>query len=410
MKGRNLWIDNQPVTVFGNDTGAFYYEERALLAAKPGDIVIVDYEIEPRYLYQLRKIADYRWVRIICLENRYCDLVESIRKWGKIDLLRKYINKNDFVIRSYIPDERINLLSQYLKIKANGIKFYEENRSQLALISFLIEMKLNVIKTLPLNRSDIKDVSKFLIKNKCILCKPNFSIGGRGIVEINGITELIKCYRLKKNGIEYILQKKMKINLEGSIQFLFEDGRFHIYVCRTYNPKGSYSGFSYPCKTKILDQLKTDAENILDFLMRKYKSDMDSFGIDFIISDNRIFYHDFNARKTSVSYVLSFLKKINSSFEKNDKFNIICLHFRTKENMSYNELQSILEMSNIPNLVETGEGLMIINPGTINIGLIQVVSVSYLNREKQYLEKFQEQLKEKGVEIQWPDTAIQSVL
>ena len=198
MKGRNLWIDNQPVTVFGNDTGAFYYEERALLAAKPGDIVIVDYEIEPRYLYQLRKIADYRWVRIICLENRYCDLVESIRKWGKIDLLRKYINKNDFVIRSYIPDERINLLSQYLKIKANGIKFYEENRSQLALISFLIEMKLNVIKTLPLNRSDIKDVSKFLIKNKCILCKPNFSIGGRGIVEINGITELIKCYRLKK--------------------------------------------------------------------------------------------------------------------------------------------------------------------------------------------------------------------
>lgn len=410
MKGRNLWIDNQPVTVFGNDTGAFYYEERALLAAKPGDIVIVDYEIEPRYLYQLRKIADYRWVRIICLENRYCDLVESIRKWGKIDLLRKYINKNDFVIRSYIPDERINLLSQYLKIKANGIKFYEENRSQLALISFLIEMKLNVIKTLPLNRSDIKDVSKFLIKNKCILCKPNFSIGGRGIFEINGITELIKCYRLKKNGIEYILQKKMKINLEGSIQFLFEDGRFHIYVCRTYNPKGSYSGFSYPCKTKILDQLKTDAENILDFLMRKYKSDMDSFGIDFIISDNRIFYHDFNARKTSVSYVLSFLKKINSSFEKNDKFNIICLHFRTKENMSYNELQSILEMSNIPNLVETGEGLMIINPGTINIGLIQVVSVSYLNREKQYLEKFQEQLKEKGAEIQWPDTAIQSVL
>lgn len=202
----------------------------------------------------------------------------------------------------------------------------------------------------------------------------------------------------------------MKINLEGSIQFLFEDGRFHIYVCRTYNPKGSYSGFSYPCKTKILDQLKTDAENILDFLMRKYKSDMDSFGIDFIISDNRIFYHDFNARKTSVSYVLSFLKKINSSFEKNDKFNIICLHFRTKENMSYNELQSILEMSNIPNLVETGEGLMIINPGTINIGLIQVVSVSYLNREKQYLEKFQEQLKEKGAEIQWPDTAIQSVL
>lgn len=408
MKSRSLWIDNQPVAVFGDDIGAFYYEERALLAAKPGDIVIVDYEIEPRYLYQLRKIVNYRLVGLICLQNRYCDLVESIHKWERLDLLQKYVNKKDYIIRSYIPDERISLLSQYLKIEAKGIRFYETNRSQLDLMIFLNKMKLNTIETLSLNKSNIEDVLDFFKENKCILSKPTFSIGGKGIVEISKITELKEFYKSKNSGMEYVLQRKMKANLEGSIQFLFEDGRFHIYVCRTYNPNNSYSGFSYPCKTKALDRLKIDAENMLAWFTQKYKGDLDSFGVDFIISDEKIFYHDLNARKTSVSYVLSFLKRINSNFEKCENFRTICLHFSIKKNVLYNELQTALEMSDIPDLAEKGEGLMIINPGTINIGLVQVVSVSYLNREKEYLEKFQKQLKEKGVEFQWLGTVIQS--
>ena len=88
MKNRNLWIDNQPISVFGDEVGSFYYEERALLAATPGDIVILDYKIEPRYLYKLRRISAYRSVKLICLKNKYSDLVESIFKWEKFDLFK----------------------------------------------------------------------------------------------------------------------------------------------------------------------------------------------------------------------------------------------------------------------------------------------------------------------------------
>lgn len=407
MKNRNLWIDNQPISVFGDEVGSFYYEERALLAATPGDIVILDYKIEPRYLYKLRRISAYRSVKLICLKNKYSDLVESIFKWEKFDLFKNFVNDKDYIIRAYIPDERIQLLSQELRLKACGISFYEENRSQLDLIMFLNTMRFAKIETLFLNSCNVEAVMDFFERNKCILCKPNFSIGGKGIREINNITELEQCKKLKESGLEYVLQRKIKIDFEGSVQFLFEDGKFYIYVCKTYNPNNSYAGFSYPCEIKELDQIKMDAENILVLLMKEYKNDMDSFGIDFIISDDKIFYHDFNARKTSVSYVLTLLKRVSSNFEECQDFKMICWYLGIEKNKSYNELQAVLEMSDIPDLSENGEGLMLINPGTINIGIVQVVSVSYLNREQEYLEKFQRQLKGKGIECQWLGTMIQ---
>lgn len=333
--------------------------------------------------------------------------MESILKWDKFDLFKKIVKEKDYIIRAYIPDERIQLLSQRLKLKACGVSFYEENRSQLNLMKFLDVMRLAKIETLFLNSSNREAVMDFFEKNKSILCKPNFSIGGKGIREISNITEVEQFNKLKESGIEYVLQRKVKIDFEGSIQFLFEDGKFHIYVCKTYNLNNSYIGFSYPCKIEELDQIKMDAENMLALFMQKYKNDMDSFGIDFIISDDKIFYHDLNARKTSVLYVLTLLKRANFNFEECQNFKTICLYLGIEKNKSYNELQAILEMSDIPNLTENREGVMFINPGTINIGIVQVVSVSYLNREKEYLEKLQRQLEEKGIECQWLSIMIQ---
>ncbi len=407
MKGRSLWIDNQPISIFGDEIGSFYYEERALLAATPGDIVIMDYKIEPQYLDKLRKISAYRSVKLICLKKQHSDLVDSILKWEKINLFRNYVNANNYIIRAYIPDERIRLLSQELKLKAYGIRFYEENRSQCSLMVFLNIMKFNKIETLFLNNTNMKSMIDFLERNNYILCKPNLSIGGKGIREISNIVELEQCSKLKESGIEYVLQRKIKSDFEGSVQFLFEDGKFNIYVCKTYNHNNAYTGFSYPCEIKELKQVKKQAKKILDLFMQRYKNDIDSFGIDFIISDGEIFYHDINARKTSVMYVLTLLKRVGFDLEGCKGFKTICLYFEIEKNKSYNELQAVIEMSDIPDLAGNEEGIMIINPGTINLGIVQVVSVSCLGKEKEYLKKFQIQLEKEGVECQWRDIMIQ---
>lgn len=42
---------------------------------------------------------------------------------------------------------------------------------------------------------------------------------------------------------------------------------------------------------------------------------------------------------------------------------------------------------------------MIINPSTINLGLIQIISVSYINKEKTYLNEFKKEVERRGVEI-----------
>ncbi len=398
MKSKSLWVDNQPLSIFGGEVGAFYYEERALLMTEPKDIVIIDYEINNEYLCQLRKIPEYKFVYLIFLKTRHYDLVESILKWEKIDWLIQYVKEHNYVLRSYIPDGRISLLSECLKVKCYGYSFYEAYKEQLSLITLLNEIDCNCIETLPLNSTNKESAIDFIKKNRSSLIKPNISIGGKNIVEVNNQSDIEEFY-LKGKLNEYILQKKIRKDFEGSIQFLLENEVFHIYICKTFNPHNSYSGFCYPCEIDVLNELKKNAENMLTVLTEKYKKDMDCFGIDFIISEGEIFYHDLNARKTAVTYVLSFLKKINHNFDTCKSFKTICLYFRIKKKILYSNLLEIIKNSNIPDLIETGEGIMIINPSTINLGLIQIISVSYINKEKTYLNEFKKEVERRGVEI-----------
>ncbi len=399
MKGRSLWVDNQPISIFSEEVGAFYYEERALLIAKSKDIVILDYKIDNEYLCQLRKIPEYKFVYLISLNSRYYDLVESILKWEKVDLLTRCLKKYNYVLRSYIPDERIKLLSQYLKLNCYGYNFYEAYKEQLNLITLLQEVNCNYIETLQLDTTNKKSAINFIKKYRSSLIKPNISIGGKNIKEVNNPMDVNRFYALNNKINAYIMQRKIKKDFEGSIQFLFENGVFHIYICETFNPNNSYSGFCYPCELDLLNELKKDAENILTVLNQKYKTDMDCFGIDFIISDRKIFYHDLNARKTAVTYVLSFLKKIIRDFDTHKNLKIICMYFRIKKKILYSILLEIVKNSNIPDLIETGEGLMIINPSTINLGLIQIISASFIDKEKAYLINFEKELKRRGVDI-----------
>lgn len=124
MKKKALWVDNQPSSLFGQDLGAFYYEERALLSAESGDSVIVDFAVDNDYLSQLRKLTAYQSIDLICLQDQYVDLVESLFHWEGIISFQEHLKEKGYIIRSYIPDERIKLLSQYLGVAARGVDFF----------------------------------------------------------------------------------------------------------------------------------------------------------------------------------------------------------------------------------------------------------------------------------------------
>lgn len=407
MKEKALWVDNQPSSIFGQDLGAFYYEERALLSAESGDIVIVDFAVDRDYLAQLKKLTAYQSIELICLEDRYDDLVESLFHWKGIISFQKYLKESGYILRSYLPDERIKLLSQHLGIAARGIDFYETNKNQIDLVMLWEKLHLCKIETQFLSNSTTEEIVNFLKKNKSVLCKPNCSIGGGGIFNINNFDELKNMNLLRDKKSEYVLQRELKPDLEGSIQFLLEDGIFHIYICKTYNPQHSFGGFYYPCETEQIQQLKKDGERIIAHFMQKYKGDLDSFGIDFIVSDGEIYYHDLNPRKTSVSYVILFLKKICPDFEVLGNHQICCLYFRIAEKYTYRELRAILEESDIPKLIDDEEGVMIVNPGMIKTGWMQIVFFSRFHREKKYLERTIQHFAKKGVTVQCPDISIQ---
>lgn len=65
--------------------------------------------------------------------------------------------------------------------------------------------------------------------NKSVLCKPNCSIGGEGIFNISNFDILKSMNLLRDKKSEYVLQRELKPDLEGSIQFLLEDGTLPVY-------------------------------------------------------------------------------------------------------------------------------------------------------------------------------------
>ena len=395
MRHHYLWIDNQPLSLFANEKDPCYFEERALLSANTGDMVILDYKIEMEYVTELNTLLNRR-VQVLCIDCKSYDLVESIIQWKYFELLKKYLISNNFIIRSYIPDERIYLLGKLIGCHVLGYEMYIENKTQTSLNGLRSKLGLNQINTLTIANSNSEEILVFFQENKELLCKPDLSIGGERIRSIKNPDEILKGDENTLNG--FILQEKLSIELEGSIQFIYMPRTFRIHVCQTFNPFNHYAGFSYPFTTVFSRQLEEDGNKILHYMVSKYGNNVDSFGVDFIVSDNKIYYHDLNPRKTAVTYVMTFIENLCKELRTPIKPNIICKYIHVIGNLNRAYVNKILLKHNIKLTISQGyEGLMIINPSTIPNGLLQVISLSISNKEKHYIKKAEQILDEEGL-------------
>lgn len=69
--------------------------------------MIVDFAVDNDYLAQLRKLTAYQSIELICLEDQYDDLVESLFHWEGIISFQEYLKETGYILRSYLPDERL---------------------------------------------------------------------------------------------------------------------------------------------------------------------------------------------------------------------------------------------------------------------------------------------------------------
>ena len=386
---RKLIIDNQPREYFGSDKIAKYYEERALLIASAKDIVVLRRSLPKEYMDYIFSTGVKNIIYLNSESEREECLVDAaLREYEQ--LVRKIRNiafDSPVCLKAYIPDDKMQLLADTLHIPLLGKQFYQDNYRKSSVIQICKELELNTIDTIIINSAAEFYAASAIDFFNCharVIIKPDRGIGGQMI------SELTDCESVDNHVFPSVVQEFLPAQSEGSIQFFNPCHQGGIYLCDTFQKNFAFRGFHYPANSECESELRASAELILSYFYRKYNQDLQSFGIDYIISNGKVYFHDINPRSTGVTYIFSLLRRTyGEQFLGKCEF----IYFQTvdKFHVSYKQLRTILGESGIPHIsANNSEGYAILYPGMLCKNILNILVVSKEKHAFQYYHRIME--------------------
>lgn len=371
---KTVYIESQDCTYF-KDKYSYIYEERCLLIAEDS-LVIMQLFSNDTYIKKLKELGACKNVEIIKLGEKEKDLLANIEK--NID--SKKILEGVLLLKAYLPNTRMKSFADLHNMELDGHNFFINYESKLSLLK--LQEIIPIIDSVIFSNVDclfdaLDDDVKFPI-----VLKKNYSIGGNGVHVIYNKEDLL-TFRDDFNGI-VLIQPFLEVDFEGSVQYIKQNNKYAIILCETMIEKNKFMGFKYPVTVhkNIVEELMIYAESIYSNLVEKEESISDMFGIDFIISSSKIYFHDINPRKTGVNYIIKFLLNIYGSI---DNLNIISKICKLTKSIAYEDILTQIEYSGIQWLDKCGEGVFILNPSLIKIDEIHILCVSKQGIAEEYL-------------------------
>lgn len=383
-KCRKLIIDNQPIEFFESDKFARYYEERALLLASPEDIVVLRRTLPSEYMDYLYSTG-LKNVIYLDSERDECLADAAIREHEQINRIIKYMALDSPVhLKAYIPDEKMQSLADTLHIPLIGRQFYEENHKKSFVFKTCKELGFNIIDTMIINSaSDLIAASSvdFFNSHGRVIIKPDKGIGGQMISEYSGRTSF------DNRVFPAVVQEFMPAQSEGSIQFFEQNSQRGIYICKTFQENFTFRGFHYPMNSECEKELRDSAESMLSYFRRMYKDALPSFGIDFIICNSKVYFHDINPRSTGVTYIFSLLQRAyGEQFINHCEF--IYIQTTNKFHVPYQQLRTIIDTSGVSHIsASNSEGYALLYPGMLQENVLNLLILSESKKAFQYFHR-----------------------
>lgn len=385
LKTQRIIIDNQPQFLFLNDMFSHIYEERALLLANTNDIVVLRNSFPEEYIDFIKSDKQFE---IITLDSNYYneELTDAVLKEKNLQTIKNKIDSNcsKILLQSYIPDEKISLIGQKLGIRVCGKKFFCDYHKKSIINDLCSNLQLNTIQSISL-KSEIEISSsktqEFISKHKKVIIKPEVGLGGQFISKEDSLNR--KETKLS-NAYPMVLQEYLPVQTEGSIQFYKTSQKWNIFLCETFQKEFQFYGYKYPYCNINEDEIIIAASKFLSFFINKYMDDMPSFGIDFIVSNNKVYFHDINPRNTGVTYIFSLLHRIYGECMLK---NMQCMYLQIKYNRSttYSELRKIFESYGLKHIAkDVVEGYALLYPGMLETKTLNILLVSNSNKINEY--------------------------
>lgn len=391
-----IYVDNQPISILGFvAVHDIIYEERALMLTREHDAIVTRFEIDKDYIRNLNHLGIAQGCQLFRVSANSEDLVASILADKNAKERLQLLVKEGYELSFFLCDERAKLLCDDIGYSIdNEFKFY----SKCFLKSYLNTLEDECGIPIPdyLISTSAAEISEFL--TSCpdgIIGKSNNGIAGEGIAQICS-EEQLDTFLTAHTDNEYGLRFERYVRgiKEGSIQFIVKNGTTSFYIDECDNRNNSYNGFKYPSDLSKSKKLVAYAESITKYITQRFHLNNSYYGIDFIFDGEEFYFHDFNPRKTAVSYVLDTFLYLQKRSLLGGDVSIVNKYISINEkyyHLGYSEI--IDRIKNFVPLVDSDlEGVLLVNPKRIARGQVQAISFSRHGRNDEYLERIGEEL------------------
>lgn len=383
-----VYIENRPHYLLPGAFPARIYEERCLTQLQEGDIAITSRPVNCAYF---RYMTGHLGVgqQAYLLSPAVCkrDLAYSVLKDARLlSLLKEFGSDREYQLETYISSPHMEQIAEItgLPLLFNSA-VYDKFNTKSGFRRLAAFLNLPVPPGIETGKYTMLPAQKFLGKHKDIIIKYDSTLGGCGVFRASSPSEM---NHILKNALEnrLVVEKYIHAAVHGSVQLVIDNGGCHYVADECFLQDNSFKGFCYPARfdsERIVDMVKPLAALLLEEGVVS-----GWFGLDFMIDENgQVFFHDFNPRKTAVSYVLSTVARIMGWPDPIPRASIAAAYVYLKAALTFEDIYELMEDMLLKPGEDNSEGIILINPGLLLQGLVNIVAVSPAGQHMAILEK-----------------------
>lgn len=383
---KRLFIENQPYTLFYNDETAKCYEERCLSMSSEGDLIVTSYPIDKKYKEYLSSMGVPLNCEFLTPSYNKKDLASSIfHDKELLTYLHEITNRDDWVIETFLPNRSLLAISQILDVPLSfPLIIYNKFSTKEGFKIMADRLNLPTAPGIVVSKDHFKGALSLFDEHGKIIIKYNNTVGGLGVFIPDSKRELIEKIMASPTR-NIVIEENIKPDIQGSIQIFIKNKNYQIIIDECVIENMRFIGFKYPFRYED-GNITRFGEKVARFLVNEgVKSGF--FGLDFIIKNNNLYIHDFNPRKTGVSYVLCFLSKLfGNGWMKNSE--IISEHLSLPTLKQWYVKDVIAKL--LPLLFNYGiknEGILLFNCSLLKFNKLHLISISFCGKAKEYFQE-----------------------
>jgi hypothetical protein len=361
--------------------------------ATKGDIIITSYPINKDYIRYLSSLhleiaADIELL-VPSVESR--DLASSILNDNELlNYLRNRTSSGHWFVETFLYSKSFEMLLKTLGLPLlQPIGIFKKYGTKSGFKELGKSLELPMPEGIVTRGYESKKIMAFSKIYPKVVIKSNDTLGGVGVSIVESPQYSIK--KFINNKIVYVIEEQIESKNEGSIQIFIDNGTYDLVIDETVMSGTHFIGFKYPYnyEQKEIEKYGTILANFLlkEGVIKGY------YSIDFIVSNyNKIFFHDFNPRKTGVSYVLLFLYNLFGK-DKIKQSSIVSKYINLPLNLQWNLINIINKLN--PVLYGYGmmtEGIFLFNPSLLRCNILHLISLSFCGKEEEYLKIAEQRL------------------